>query len=167
MEADFFYVPVYTNLLINPVVGWTDGPMYYGENQHRIVHATGMLDEAQHWIQSHYPYWDRKGGRDHIWFFSDRYSKRTRQRIAKRAWEEDWEHKHRILIVDNTNKTEKSYSELMASSIFCLAIIGDGWTTRVEDAMVHGCIPVLFMDNVVPVFGNIIKEEDVYGEFGL
>ena len=33
--------------------------------------------------------------------------------------------------------------------------------------MVHGCIPVLFMDNVVPVFGNIIKEEDVYGEFGL
>ena len=44
---------------------------------------------------------------------------------------------------------------------------GDGWTTRVEDAMLHGCIPVLFMDNVVPVFGNIIKEEDVYGEFGL
>ena len=36
-------------------------------DQHRIVHATGMLDEAQHWIQSHYPYWDRKGGRDHIW----------------------------------------------------------------------------------------------------
>ena len=57
-------------------------------------------------------------------FFSESYSKRTRQRIALRAWEEDWEHKHRILIVDNTNKTEKSYSELMASSIFCLAIIG-------------------------------------------
>ena len=36
-------------------------------DQHRIVHGTGMLDEAQHWIQSHYPYWDRKGGRDHIW----------------------------------------------------------------------------------------------------
>ena len=64
-------------------------------------------------------------------FFSNRYSKRTRQRIALRAWEEDWAHKHRILIVDNTNKTEKSYSELMASSIFCLAIIGarkdGGW----------------------------------------
>ena len=57
-------------------------------------------------------------------FFSNRYSRGTRQRIAKRAWSEDWEHKHRILIVDNTNKTEKSYSELMASSIFCLAIIG-------------------------------------------
>ena len=31
------------------------------------MHATSFLDEAQHWIQSHYPYWDRKGGRDHIW----------------------------------------------------------------------------------------------------
>ena len=30
----------------------------------------------------------------------------------------------------------------------------------------HGCIPVLLMDNVVPVFGNIIKEEDVYGALG-
>ena len=31
------------------------------------MHGTGLLDDAQHWIQSHYPYWDRKGGRDHIW----------------------------------------------------------------------------------------------------
>ena len=43
---------------------------------------------------------------------------------------------------------------------------GDGWTTRVEDAMLHGCIPVLFMDNVVPIFGSIINEDDVYGELG-
>ena len=57
-------------------------------------------------------------------FFSQRYSRQTRQRIAKRAWSEDWEHKHRILIMDHGNKTEQSYSELMATSIFCLAIIG-------------------------------------------
>lgn len=31
-EADFFYVPVYTNLIINPVVGWADGPYYYGQS---------------------------------------------------------------------------------------------------------------------------------------
>ncbi|KAK2080891.1 hypothetical protein QBZ16_000745 [Prototheca wickerhamii] len=184
-EADFFYVPVYTNMVIIPVTGWTDGPYYYSPVQYRTMHATSFLDEAQHWIQSHYPYWDRKGGRDHIWLVThdegscwvpnsirpshilshwgrmdenhtawthydlivpalhspNTYVKspllgapaqnRTylaifkgrMQRIAKRAWEEDWEHKHRILIVDNTNKTEKSYSELMASSIFCLAII--------------------------------------------
>ena len=42
---------------------------------------------------------------------------------------------------------------------------GDGWTTRVEDAMLHGCIPVLFMDNVIPVYGTILDEEDVYGEW--
>ena len=27
--ADFFYVPVYTNLVIIPVTGWSDGPYYY------------------------------------------------------------------------------------------------------------------------------------------
>ena len=30
--------------------------------------------------------------------------------------------------------------------------------------MLHGCIPVLFMDNVVPVYGTILDENDVYGE---
>ena len=100
-EADFFYVPVYTNLIIIPVSGWGDGPYYYSSSERaprearpgralerdsilvlgqdhslfylcaaampRILHATGMLEEAQNWIQAHYPYWDRKGGRDHIW----------------------------------------------------------------------------------------------------
>lgn len=93
-EADFFYVPVYTNLIIIPVTGWADGPYYYApcmarkwmvslpvilykalsSTQSRVradlprtVQATGMLEETQRWMQSHYPYWDRKGGRDHIW----------------------------------------------------------------------------------------------------
>lgn len=26
-----------------------------------------MLAEVQIWINAHYPYWSRKGGRDHIW----------------------------------------------------------------------------------------------------
>ncbi|KAK2080888.1 hypothetical protein QBZ16_000742 [Prototheca wickerhamii] len=190
----------------------------------RILHATGMLEEAQNWIQVHYPYWDRKGGRDHIWeyqhplwlpkghlrrltkgpcydpskdllvpamhspdtlrasplmgkapvprtrlaifkgrmqFHDLRYSRGTRQRLAKRAWQDDWDRRHGILVADHGNKTRKSYSELMASSVFCLAIIGDGWTTRVEDAMLHGCIPVLIMDGVDPIYANLINETDI------
>lgn len=30
------------------------------------------------------------------------------------------------------------YSELLSSSLFCLVIPGDGWSARMEDAMLHG-----------------------------
>jgi hypothetical protein len=36
---------------------------------------------------------------------------------------------------------------------------GDGWSPRAEDAILHGCIPVLIMDNVDPVFGNALNWE--------
>ena len=34
---------------------------------------------------------------------------------------------------------------------------GDGWSPRAEDAVLHGCIPVVIMDNVDPVFGNVLE----------
>ena len=33
---------------------------------------------------------------------------------------------------------------------------GDGFSTRAEDAILHGCIPVVIMDNVDPVFATIL-----------
>ena len=33
---------------------------------------------------------------------------------------------------------EGDYSELLASSVFCLVLQGDGWTARFEDAVLHG-----------------------------
>lgn len=41
---------------------------------------------------------------------------------------------------------------------------GDGWTSRYEDAILHGCIPVAIMDNVKPILSNIIDEADVSSE---
>ena len=32
-----------------------------------------------------------------------------------------------------------------------------------EDAITHGCIPVLVMDHVVGVYGTILDENDIYG----
>jgi hypothetical protein len=39
-------------------------------------------------------------------------------------------------------RTEKYYEEL-ASSIFCGVLPGDGWSGRIEDSMLQGCIPVI------------------------
>ena len=33
---------------------------------HRTVQATGMLEDVQSYVQLHFPYWNRKGGRDHV-----------------------------------------------------------------------------------------------------
>jgi hypothetical protein len=67
-EADFFYVPVYIACLIYPVLGWADYPFYYAPSPApRPMHAANMLLEVKRWLQKHMPWWDRRGGRDHIW----------------------------------------------------------------------------------------------------
>lgn len=37
------------------------------------------------------------------------------------------------------------YSELMSSSIFCLVVPGHGWSARMDDATLNGCLPVVIM----------------------
>jgi hypothetical protein len=39
-------------------------------------------------------------------------------------------------------------------AVLCCA--GDGWSPRAEDAILHGCIPVVVMDQVHGVFESII-----------
>jgi hypothetical protein len=41
--------------------------------------------------------------------------------------------------------SSKYHEELMGHT-FCLAFPGDGWSSRVLDAVVHGCIPVVIQD---------------------
>ena len=36
----------------------------------RVMHVTNMMLEARDWVKQHFPYWDRKQGRDHIWLMS-------------------------------------------------------------------------------------------------
>ena len=35
-----------------------------------------------------------------------------------------------------------------------LTLAGDGWSSRAEDAVLHGCIPVVIMDEVLPMRGG-------------
>ena len=55
------------------------------------------------------------------------------------AGENDWWGKHKIYIGDQTPPGESgSYSQLLASSTFCFAIMGDGFSSRFEDGLLHG-----------------------------
>lgn len=67
-EADFFYIPVYAACWFWPLTGAADFPHFHGGPAYgtRPSQAVNMLIEAWSWLRSHYPYWDRKGGKDHI-----------------------------------------------------------------------------------------------------
>jgi hypothetical protein len=66
-EADYFYLPVYVACFINPILGSNDFPYFHGGPVAWRTHAAAnMFIEVFHWVRSHYPYWDRNGGRDHI-----------------------------------------------------------------------------------------------------
>eukprot|EP00884_Botryococcus_braunii_P011152 jgi/Botrbrau1/20037/Bobra.200_1s0042.1 len=69
-EADFFYVPLYTTCFIYPVFGWADYPWFYGPGSFRVNQAAMMALEAKRWLETHLPYWNRRGGRDHVWLFA-------------------------------------------------------------------------------------------------
>ncbi|KAG2497881.1 hypothetical protein HYH03_004147 [Edaphochlamys debaryana] len=271
-EADFFYVPIYFTCFMWPVLGWADHPWFYAPNAHsRPMHVINMVLEAQAWLEATYPWWRRRGGRDHIWltamdegacymptnvynasimlthwgrtdpehtsgsaylqddysigpnFFKnaanfsgwpgqdwrdkikghpcydpkkdvvipafkppehfissplmgappmvrdillyfrgdigaarlDRYSRGIRQRLFKLAHDNDWVTKHSIYI-GNGETVVGPYSEHMARSKFCLMAPGDGWSPRAEDAVLHGCVPLVIMDGVDPVWGSLL-----------
>jgi len=265
-EADFFYIPVYPSCNAHPVYGYNDFPWFHGgPGVNRAQSATNMWIEAWSWIRSHYPYWDRHGGADHIvlathdegscfipevlrpaillshWGYTGfnnlsftaynddiftkeyinavyqpeghlsklgnypcynaskdlvvplmwplekyhasplfgypsrnrtifgfhkgriqpnhlRYSRGTRQKVAVVSKEENWWGKYRIYFGEGNPPDMKdvSYSELLASSTFCLVFMGDGWSARFDDAVVHGCIPVILMDDIHVSFESII-----------
>ena len=49
------------------------------------------------------------------------------------------------------------YSLDLSSSDFCLVPPGgDGWSSRVDDAVRHGCIPVIIMDGVKMPFEGLL-----------
>eukprot|EP00891_Asterochloris_glomerata_P004390 jgi/Astpho2/4390/Aster-00009 len=251
-EADFFYVPAYTSCYMHPI--W--GP--------RVSHAAEMLLEVQQWLQRTLPFWDRKGGRDHLWLLSHdegacwaptaiwpsimlthwgrkdllhtsntaytgdnyteehvstpwrpsgwrrdivghpcydpgkdlvipafkppahvasspllggpvlerthllffrgdvglhrlpNYSRGIRQRLYNLSRVHNWQDTYGITIAAGEEASLGSYSKWLASSKFCLVAPGDGWSPRAEDAVLHGCIPVVIKDDVDEVFASLL-----------
>ena len=291
-EADFFYVPHYASCFIQPVRKQADWPWFpVPGSENRVQGASGLLLQAKRWIEAKYPYWKRRGGRDHIWLFSHdegacwapneisnsiwlthwgrmglnhtsntayrrdnyshdeisvrmpngwlqsikghpcyspdkdlvipsfkppsqhssslihtdadpfvkreillsfigelgrgtrlkHYSRGIRQKIDQLSQKGGWLEKHKVLIgkPDDIQKAVrggfipsdiKSYSDVLSRSKFCLVAPGDGWSSRAEDSILHGCLPVVIMDDVHSLFESIIdwagfsiriKEEDI------
>ncbi|GFR49029.1 hypothetical protein Agub_g11051, partial [Astrephomene gubernaculifera] len=258
-QADFFYVPVYGSCFIYPVHCYADGPWWHVPSGPRVMHVTNMMLEVRDWIRQHFPFWDRRGGRDHIWLMTHdegacyapteiyntsillthwgrtdpshtsntaytpdnytqeflhpqqpggwlgriaghpcytpgkdlvipalklpphysaspllfhpprhrptllflrgdvgktrlpNYSRGIRQRLYELGKLHDWRSRYAVLIGDGSD-VPGSYSEQLASSRFCVVAPGDGWSARMEDAVLHGCIPVIIMDGVSGVW---------------
>ncbi|KAK9805381.1 hypothetical protein WJX73_008851 [Symbiochloris irregularis] len=265
-EADFFYVPVYTSCYIHPVHGWADHPWWYGPGGPRVMHAARMMLEAKQWLQTHLPYWNRRGGKDHVWlvthdegscwvpseirpsiilshwgrkdlnhtsssaYWEDiysaeyhheewspdgwqyiitghacydpskdlvvpsflgpskigqspllgfrassreyllffwgevghkrlaHYSRGIRQRLYFLARDRRWRERYRMVIGTRGDGLDAgmNYVRMLINSRFCLVVPGDGWSGRAEDAILHGCIPVVIMDDVDPIFATAV-----------
>lgn len=52
-----------------------------------------------------------------------------------------------------------SYFEDIASSIFCGVMPGDGWSGRMEDSILQGCIPVIIQDGIFLPYENVLNFE--------
>ena len=60
------------------------------------------------------------------------------------AGDEGWWDKHKIWIGEsNPPGVQLSYSQLLASSKFCFSLMGDGFSSRFDDAVIHGWAGVL------------------------
>lgn len=93
--------------------------------------------------------------------FLPKYSRGSRQNLTKLCREKHWWEKYRIYIGEaNPSNSTLSYSELLTRSIFCPVLMGEGFTTRFEDAVMHGCIPVVIMDDVLGDFETILRIEE-------
>ncbi|GAX76857.1 hypothetical protein CEUSTIGMA_g4303.t1 [Chlamydomonas eustigma] len=84
------------------------------------------------------------------------YSRGIRQKLYKMGKEQNLTRTHRIVILSGEDHSSGSYSSLLARSIFCLVAPGDGWSARAEDAVLHGCIPLIIMDNVHTIFETML-----------
>ncbi|KAL6745749.1 exostosin-like glycosyltransferase [Haematococcus lacustris] len=264
-EADFFFVPLLVHCWMLPVFAAADYPWWPGPLYSRVMQASNMMLEVQQWLQKTHPWWDRRGGRDHVWLtphdegacwaprvitdnsiilthwgrldanhtsntaygpdnyshpvdFENRwqktdwrlnwqggrcyhpdkdlvipswkpphhfkasplmgalplerdvlfyfkgdvgktrekwYSRGIRQTLYDLSITENWMEKHKILI-GYPDDLPPGYSEWLARSKYCLVAPGDGWSGRMEDAILHGCVPVIIMDRVHAVFETIL-----------
>ena len=86
---------MYLTCLMHPVLGWADFPYYYAPTTSpRPMHVANMLLEVKRWLQKTMPWWDRRGGRDHIWLMPH---DEGGQEMGGRGWLHALMHVHRYL----------------------------------------------------------------------
>ncbi|KAF5747987.1 Exostosin family protein isoform 1 [Tripterygium wilfordii] len=58
-----------------------------------------------------------------------------------------------------TSVQSRNYQEDLASSVFCGVFPGDGWSGRMEDSILQGCIPVIIQDGIFLPYENVLSYE--------
>nr|GLL24593.1 uncharacterized protein LOC109150988 [Ipomoea trifida] len=58
-----------------------------------------------------------------------------------------------------TSSRAENYHEELASSVFCGVMPGDGWSGRMEDSILQGCIPVVIQDGIYLPYENVLNYE--------
>ncbi|PNH05223.1 putative glucuronosyltransferase [Tetrabaena socialis] len=99
------------------------------------------------------------------------YSRCIRQTLYKVSKAEDWKAKHGIWFGQRADVGTEDYSGLLARSNFCFVLPGDGYSPRLEDSILHGCIPIIIMDGVQDKDGRKVlwggtPYEDMFGPEG-
>ncbi|KAI4325685.1 hypothetical protein MLD38_031063 [Melastoma candidum] len=56
-----------------------------------------------------------------------------------------------------TSQRSDSYHQDLASSVFCGVLPGDGWSGRMEDSILQGCIPVVIQDGIFLPYENVLN----------
>ncbi|KAJ0973617.1 hypothetical protein J5N97_015582 [Dioscorea zingiberensis] len=56
-----------------------------------------------------------------------------------------------------TAMRSNNYFDELASSIFCGVLPGDGWSGRMEDSILQGCIPVIIQDGIFLPYENVLN----------
>eukprot|EP00270_Netrium_digitus_P003079 TRINITY_DN1349_c0_g1_i3.p1 TRINITY_DN1349_c0_g1~~TRINITY_DN1349_c0_g1_i3.p1 ORF type:complete len:608 (+),score=166.57 TRINITY_DN1349_c0_g1_i3:210-1826(+) len=260
-EADYFYVPVLGACLF----GRTDDSPRFSLNKYHMNRAyfvSRMYLRAYKHIKSTLPYWNRRGGRDHIWMFpwdegschaplaiqssilltpwgntmaphnysttkkpadnweripvkirgryhpcyepekdivipsrkiailrywarpledrpnlfyfrgqlgkdfphgrpEENYSLRIRQRVAEYFSSVEntlgMKGKKAEAGVIVTNGPSDKYEEELSMSRFCGVFPGDGFSARMEDSILQGCIPVIIQDGIHLPYENVLQ----------
>jgi len=91
-----------------------------------------------------------------------KYSRGSRVALTDLCEKKNWWSLHRIYVGEKMppGLEDLKYGEALARSIFCMVLMGEGFTTRFEDSLLHGCIPVIIMDNVTVTFESVIDVKE-------
>lgn len=93
----------------------------------------------------------------------DTYSMGIRQKLAKEYGSSpdkkgNFGKQHTEDVIVTPLRSDNYYEDL-ARSVFCGVLPGDGWSGRMEDSILHGCIPVIIQDGIYLPYENVLNYE--------
>ncbi|MEW5312044.1 MAG: hypothetical protein WDW38_003706 [Sanguina aurantia] len=74
------------------------------------------------------------------------YSRCLRQRLYNISQTQRWNETYNIHIGERDDVSGE-YSDLLTRSVFAILLPGEGWSSRMEDALLNGAIPVVILDD--------------------